>query len=307
MTRNFIRIIICIVSAIILSSTSAFAFSDVNTETDIGKAIHRMEDKGYIQGFPDGTFRPDKTLTRAEFVTILNKMYNYYVQGDAIFSDVTVDSWYYDDVLAAVQAGYIKGVGNGLFKPEDSLTREQVCVMMDRILNTVDLPYSGVITDEVSDWAEVSVKKMLSNRFFVLEDGGKFRGTQPITRGELCVALEKCIVDVEVEIAPVDWQSLEKEVIEKKFTNIIETLYTKIIPYCTHERNITVANMVATSMENYLKIPNYDYVSDAKATYAIYRLSAGTGVELKDLIYENVPVEDIAILFDFFYTPEIDN
>ncbi len=306
MMKNIMIKTIVLVTILSLLCTNVLAFSDVDIATEEGKAITKMQNCGYIQGYGDDTFRPNGTLTRAEFVTIVNKMYGYTLDIENIFSDIKSDDWFYKDVLIAVQAGYIKGHDDGTFRPNDKITREQVCVMMNRILNVGLIPYSQKITDPVSDWARDSVEKLVSNRFFILEDGGKFRALQPITRVETCVALEKCIIDVPVDIEPVDLDAMMHEELVPRLEKIITDMETKIIPQYTHEVNNTVANMILTSMKKYIENPEYDYIPDAKATYEIYRRSGVASREFKDLIYKNMYLDEIMILFDFFYTPEID-
>ncbi len=291
----------------IVASNGVFAFPDVDETSEIGKAIVKMQREGYIRGFEDGTFRPNATLTRAEFVTIINKMYGFKVAAENAFTDVREADWYYADVLCGVQAGYIKGHDDKTFRPDDTVTREQVCVMVNRILNVELIPYGKKITDPISDWAKDSVEKLVSNRFFTLEEGGKFRALQPITRGETCEALEKCIVDVPIEIVPVDLENMVREELEARLTKMISIMETKIIPGCTYEGTIDVAKRVTESMKKYLADENYDYLEDAKATYQVYKnlgyIKAG---ELKQLIIDNVDSENIALLFDFFYTPDIE-
>ncbi len=285
--------------------SNAVAFSDVDVTSDEGKAITKMQNCGYIQGFGDGTFRPNSTLTRAEFVTIINKMYGYNLDMENVFSDIKPEDWYYNDILIAVQAGYIKGHDDGTFRPDDAITREQVCVMMNRILNVELLPFSTTITDKVSDWARESVEKLISNRFFLLEDGGKFRALQPITRMETCVALEKCIIDVPIEFEPVNIEEMVREELVKKLEDIINIMETEIIPYYTYEVNVEIAEMVLNSMKKYISDPEYSYLADAQAAYEVYRKSGKASNEFKDLIFKNMNLDDIAILFDFFYKPEI--
>ncbi|MBE7032062.1 MAG: S-layer homology domain-containing protein [Ruminococcaceae bacterium] len=297
----------CIILSLV-ASVSVFAFPDVDESSKIGKAIVKMQEAGYIRGFEDGTFRPDATLTRAEFVTIINKMYGFKVETENVFADVIPGEWYYKDVLCGVQAGYIKGHDDKTFRPNDTVTREQVCVMMNRILNVELIPYGKKITDTVSDWAKDSVEKLVSNRFFTLEEGGKFRALQPITRGETCEALEKCIVDVPIEIVPVDLENIVREELEERLSGMIEVMESTIIPGCTYEGTIDVAKRITESMKKYLEDENYDYMEDAKATYQVYKkLGYAKAGELKQLIFDNIETENISILFDFFYTPEIDS
>ncbi len=306
MKRFAFRFLTALISMSVILFEAAFAFSDVDLESDAGKAIMKMYGHGYIQGDGDGRFRPNDTLTRAEFVTIINKMYDFTVDSENIFSDVSKDDWFYSDILIGVQSGYIKGMGDGTFRPNNKLTREEVCVMLDRILKTELLPFNHKPTDAVSEWARESVEKLISNRLFTLEDNGKFRAMEPITRSEVCVALEKCIIDTEIEIEPIDLESIAREELENKLKNMITVMKNTVIPGCTKEKSLEVAKRVTISMENYLKDPNYDYVSDAKATYKIYNTSdKKTAEELRGLILKNISTEDIGILYKFFYTPEI--
>ncbi len=307
------KLLLCIIilAGCILFGTAAVgasAFSDVDAGTKQGQAIAVMQEKGYINGFPDGTFRPDATLTRAEFVTIINKMYMYYVEAENIFTDVKSDDWFNHDVLAAVQAGYIKGMGDGRFAPNEAVTREQVCVMLNSILQLGDMYYTPTISDKVSDWAKDSVLKMVAAYVFTLENGGRFRATQPITRGEACVALEKCIVEVDFEdvFEPVNLENMAQEELEKRISEIIQGMENVVIPQYTDEDAIIIGNMIVKSMKKYLEDPTYDYVPDANAAYEIYRKLGYARAKLfKQPIYDNIDINNLAILFDFFYTPEL--
>ncbi len=304
--KFFIRIVLAITLACL--PVSVQAFSDIDKNSNVGKAVSEMQQRGYIQGFGDGTFRPDATLTRAEFVTIINKMYGYSVKAENIFTDVRESDWFYGDVLAGFQAGYIKGMGDGRFAPNEAVTREQVCVMLNSILNVGDTYFMPEITDKVSDWARESVEKLVANYLFVLENGGKFRATQPITRGEVCVALEKCIVDVDFDdIERINLDELAEEELERRIKSAIDGMETKVIPAFTFPETIKVGNMLVESMGKYLKDHTHDYISDAKETYEVYRhLGKVRVTEFKNTILKNMSIEDLTILFDFFYTPEID-
>ncbi len=304
--KNNIRKFAIIFIILSVIAASVYGFSDVDINTEEGMAITKMQNCGYIQGFGDNTFRPDGTLTRAEFVTIVNKMYGYTLDIENIFSDVKANDWFCKDVLIGVQAGYIKGHDDGTFRPNDPVTREQVCVMMNRILNVELIPFGQKITDTVSDWARESVEKLISNRFFILEEGGKFRAMQAITRSETCVALEKCIVDVPIKIEPIDLNAMLREELIPKLENIVDDMETKVIPQFTYEVNNKIADMILTSMKKYIEDPEYDYIPDAKATYEVYRKTGVEATEFKNLIYKNMYLDEIVILFDFFYTPEID-
>ena len=102
------RIISLLVAVmIILSSVAVFAdevittakpeisFSDVNTETDTGKAIYKLVDAGILNGYLDGTFKPGNTLTRAELCKIINLVFGYTEAATENFKDVKKEDWFY--------------------------------------------------------------------------------------------------------------------------------------------------------------------------------------------------------------------
>lgn len=303
---GYLRLAAAVLTVCCAVSVCAYGFFDVDTNTSQGAAVMKMWEAGYIQGYEDGTFRPNSTITRAELVTIVNDMYGYTLAAETGFFDVHTEDWYCNAVLCAVQAGYISGYDDKSFRPNAAVTREEVCVMMNRILNAELLPYGKEITDTVSDWARDSVEKLVSNRLFTLEEGGRFRGTEPITRGETCLALEKCIVEDMPQIEPIDLSLMARDELEKHLENIINDMEAKVIPKLTYEVNNEIAARIIKSMEEYIKTPDYDYVSDAQATYEIYRKSGKAARELKDLIYQSIDIDELSILFDFFYTPDID-
>lgn len=225
---GYLRLAAAVLTVCCAVSVCAYGFFDVDTNTSQGAAVMKMWEAGYIQGYEDGTFRPNSTITRAELVTIVNDMYGYTLAAETGFFDVHTEDWYCNAVLCAVQAGYISGYDDKSFRPNAAVTREEVCVMMNRILNAELLPYGKEITDMVSDWARDSVEKLVSNRLFTLEEGGRFRGTEPITRGETCLALEKCIVEDMPQIEPIDLSLMARDELEKHLENIINDMEAKV-------------------------------------------------------------------------------
>lgn len=297
------KAILCFAAMFFLTlSLGSYAFYDVDFSTEEGKAVYEMEIRGFVKGFEDNSFRPWASLTRAEFVTIVNKMYGYRAEGENVFSDVAPSDWYYADVLRAVNVGYIKGMGDGTFCPNERVTREQVCVMLNSILNMEMLPYSREISDFVSDWAKDSVERLVSNRLFKLEDGGRFRATEAITRGEVCVALEKCIVDSPAEIEPIDLENMAREELEKKLSSMIECMDNEIIPLAEEGTAKTVAQRVSASMKAYLADPTYDYMTESKRVYELYKtLGEEKADELKALVFDKADPDELTVLYYFFY------
>lgn len=160
-------------------------FSDVNDNTPGAEAIKKLANAGIINGYGDGTFGPNNFLTRAELTKIVNLVYGYTEPAEENFWDVAESDWYYKQVLIAKKSGYIVGFEDGSFGGERPLTREEVCVVINRCVELMTLDTGITISDEVSDWAVEAVNKVVSNLLMPLGANNTFRATENITRAEL--------------------------------------------------------------------------------------------------------------------------
>jgi hypothetical protein len=132
------------------------AFSDVPTSYWGYNAITSLSSKGIVAGYPDGTFLPDASITRAEFATILVKALGLSTTGTTgQFTDVTADAWYYGTVNAAASASLVSGMGDNLFAPNALITREQMAVMVAKALGTKAPVVNGTELSAFSDSSTV--------------------------------------------------------------------------------------------------------------------------------------------------------
>lgn len=122
--------------------------------------IEYWSGKGVVSGYTDGTFQPDKQITRAEVAQILKNFFNLDPTGAAGFPDVAQSAWYQEAVLAAQQNGVLQGYEDGTFRPNSFMTREEVIVMLRRVTTAeenMELGKHFADYDEVCDWAKGSV------------------------------------------------------------------------------------------------------------------------------------------------------
>ena len=194
--KKFISIILCFV---LMSSIPAFGadelkFSDVDSSTAMGKAIYKLAENGIVNGNGDGTFAPNRPVKRAELCKMVNNIWAYTEEGSDTFSDVTETDWYFCHVKIAKKAGFINGYEDGTFRGEAYVTREQACAILVRVAKLYDLGLPVVISDAVSPWAETYVKTVIANTFIDLEEGGTFRATEAMTRGELALLLDDFVI-----------------------------------------------------------------------------------------------------------------
>lgn len=109
-------------------------FSDVARGYWYYDAVTALASLGIIKGYPDGTFGPDRPITRAEFVTIAARFATAVEGATCSFTDVAKEHWAYKNICTAVTYGWIEGRGNNRFAPEDNITRAEAATIVNRML-----------------------------------------------------------------------------------------------------------------------------------------------------------------------------
>ncbi|MBE7032784.1 MAG: S-layer homology domain-containing protein [Ruminococcaceae bacterium] len=114
---------------------SAFAYTDVAEGTKVAEAVGILSNLGIFEGFEDGTFKPNDTVTRAQMAAIICRTLGYEDQakasmGSTIFNDVPASHWASGYVNVAQSLQIVNGYGNGNFGPEDQVTYEQAIKMI---------------------------------------------------------------------------------------------------------------------------------------------------------------------------------
>ena len=152
-------------------------------------------DKEWMVGDERG-YRPDDVITRAEFMTLLNKVCGYTQRDDAAakkFKDVPENQWYFSQVSIALAAGYVAGNGNGTMTPEASITREEAFSMIARIaeLSTDDMTYLNRFKDaaSTSGWAKSALAALAQRGYISGYEDGSLHPQWNITRAEAVQAI----------------------------------------------------------------------------------------------------------------------
>lgn len=114
---------------------SKSSFSDVSTGFWASPYIEAAKSAGIINGYPDGTYKPNANIKRGETAIIISNAYNLSTKDDVFFADVPKGHDKYDAISRAATAGIINGYPDGSFKPSASVTREQIAVMIARAMN----------------------------------------------------------------------------------------------------------------------------------------------------------------------------
>ncbi|HZJ76971.1 MAG TPA: S-layer homology domain-containing protein [Oscillospiraceae bacterium] len=191
-------IVFLLISSMILSG---FSFVFANSFSDIERhwaknEIEAWVEKGLIEGYSDRTFRPDNNITRAEFITLINRAFGYTGEGIADFTDISSEDWFYGEIAKAKAAGYISGYPDGTIKPNNFISRQEVASVVVRILaleEDIKVAEKFVDYSKISDWSKGYIGAVLAADIMEGYPDGTFRAEDFIKRAEAVVTLERII------------------------------------------------------------------------------------------------------------------
>ena len=110
------------------------SYSDVSSNNWFNNAVSTLSNAGIISGYPDGTFKPNAPITRAEFAAIATRFSDASYTGRCTFTDVPADHWAANAIALAQDLGWINGYSDGTFKPNQPITRAEAMTLINRVL-----------------------------------------------------------------------------------------------------------------------------------------------------------------------------
>ena len=207
---------ILITSGTFLNVNANVYMKDINghwAETSITKFLN----KGYIKGYEDDTFRPDNTITRAEFVTIFNRVFNLKKFSNKVFDD-TKNHRAKNQIDIAYTNGICLGKSPTEFAPDDKITREESAKMISNYLNLSEKNIDKLKTykdyKSVSSWAINDVEGVLEKEYMIGYDDFTFKPLNYITRSETVLMLNRVNNSSENSLTPI-----EKKIISNNWIN----------------------------------------------------------------------------------------
>ena len=161
--------------------TKTNRYSDVAATSWYNTAVSTLSSMGIITGYPDGTFRPDAAITRAEFAAIAARFDNDGDKTAAKFSDIATH-WAKDEISIAYNNGWITGYPDGTFGPQRDITRAETMTLVNRVLNrqpeTEDdlLPNMTVWTDNANPkaWYYLAVQEATNSHYYKFKTNSKY-------------------------------------------------------------------------------------------------------------------------------------
>ncbi len=257
--KLFAFVLMMVVMTSFVTVSYALEFSDLNAGSD----VYKLVDGGIINGFDDGTFRPEGSLTRAQAAKIINLIFGYTEESEVGFTDVTGNEWYSTHALIAREAGYIEGYPDGTFKQGKEITRQEVCKIVVRILGDSELldflQFDGEINDAVDAWAEDDVLLVLALDLLKLDESGNFYARDPMTRLDFTMMMLYFYEDAD-PVDPVDpvtppvtpGEPVEEDEVVTSIRNVSAALETVVFKDSHPEAFMQIVNEIGATFTSVL-------------------------------------------------------
>lgn len=143
---------------------------------------------GFVSGYEDGTFKPDRTITRAEFSTMLNKAMKIEITENINFSDVREKEWFYKEIQKSVAAGFFSGYENNTFRPNNPIKREEVAKVVAGAITTGNIDGEGATLlkdySTIQEWAKNSVNTVYNKGYILGYPDKMYMPSKALTRAE---------------------------------------------------------------------------------------------------------------------------
>ena len=158
---------------------------------------------GFVSGYEDGTFRPDRTITRAEFSKLLNNAMKIEITKKLSFADVNENEWFYKEIQKSVAAGFFSGYENNTFRPNNPIKREEVAKVVAGAITTGNIDGEGatLLSDynTIQEWAKVSVNTVYNKGYILGYPDKTYMPSKALTRAEAVKIIFEIIDNENIE------------------------------------------------------------------------------------------------------------
>ncbi len=198
----FIPVIVLLIVSFLPIQVKAFQMDDSFYMHDSSnhwaeEDLSELAYMGILKGDNNQNFNPEKSISRAEFIALLVRALDYNkekVDTNPYFKDVNEEDWYYQEVTIAKEQGITQGNGNGLFLPENNITREEIVLMLVR---AIGLNSSGPIKafNDISNSYQhkAELNAAIQSKIINGYEDNTFRPYQKASRAEAAVMMKRII------------------------------------------------------------------------------------------------------------------
>lgn len=190
--KKLLGVFVVLLSLILVLPVAAAP--DLSEEHLFYEEISYLMEKGVVTGYPDGTVRPDREVTRAEAAVMIGRLKGLDGTKKATpFRDVPVGHYASGYIAEAAEAGYLKGYGDGTYRPNAPIIRGDMALIVERVfglaftfnVSFADVPQNAYYTEAIS--------KILAANIAIGYPDKTFRPRQAVTRGQFSAFLARAL------------------------------------------------------------------------------------------------------------------
>lgn len=200
---KFIKNILAMLFVITMLSSSLVSYGETLKVSDIsqhwaGQTIKKWIEDERVKGFPDGTFRPDKAMNFAEIMTLINRIYGYDSSNNSNYIDVVESDWFYKQTAIGKNSKYMDWYKSEYLNPMKSVNRQEFCAIVSKaLILQASEGFEGIdkFNDKnaIATWCKEYIDSVVSKGYMEGYPNGKIEPTNPITRAEVVVLLDRIL------------------------------------------------------------------------------------------------------------------
>ncbi len=157
------------------------------------ETIERWIDQGLAQAYSDNSHKLDESISRAEFITLVNRVFELKDGKKAKFTDISEGHWFTNEIGIASAMNYISGYDDGTFRPYDYISRQEVAMILSRILY-LEYYEGGLENDEeIPLWSRDAITSVVKAGLMSGYPDGTIKPIRAITRAETIVILNRVL------------------------------------------------------------------------------------------------------------------
>ena len=164
-----------------VGATATLAAGVETAAPPVGVTVGTDTHQPFMQGYPDGTFRPDGLLTRAETAAIVARIKGLRQLEGESFADVAAEHWAHRYIQQVSAQGYMIGY-DGQFRPEDPITKAELAALMLRLRGVSPVPLASELAEAIDGWSKYAVGTAETLGWLAAADGAPFAAEEPIER-----------------------------------------------------------------------------------------------------------------------------
>lgn len=273
-------------------------YSDVLIDEWYAKAVNIMSSEGLLEGY-GGMYRPDAPMKRSEFVMVLFRLAGAgeaeYTEGS--FCDVDINAWYGKAVEWAAREDLVNGYSAKVFAPDDYITREQMCVIMNRYIEKAEISLNDAAEktftdrDEISVWAVDAVNACARWGVISGMPDGSFCPHGELTRAQVAQVLYNFYLLLpDSEYGEIN-DSQYAPLFSSYYYDSFEVMYSGLVELSDEEVN----GIKSIERGYFLDTDRKTYVTDAEYKNGIFGNMLNTVREEQGVLYPHINGEPVSL------------